>query len=176
MMTCAASVRGQQLEVDREQHDEHQPDPEGRQAETEDRAGHDRLAAEGVRSQPGPQAERNADHHGQEQRHQRQLEGRRHAEQDDADRRLVEHERPAEIAVQRVQQEASILLPQRPVEAERGGRALDLLLGRLGRDQDVDRVADREHADEHEQRHDEEHDHALHQPPDQKDGHVTVQA
>jgi len=40
--------------------------------------------------------------------------------------------------------------------------------GDLGRDQDVDRIADREHADEHQQRHDEEHHDVCIKPPIRK--------
>ena len=73
--------------------------------------------------QPGVQPERDADEHRHQHRGDRQLQRRRHALQDQPQRRLVEHEAAAEIAVQRVAEEQQVLLPQRLIEAERGDDA-----------------------------------------------------
>jgi hypothetical protein len=50
-----------------------------------------------------------------------ELERRRHALQDELERRLAEHERVAEIAAQRVAEEVEVLLVHRQVEARAGG-------------------------------------------------------
>ena len=76
------------------------------------------------RLQPGVEPERQAEHH----RHARMAEkasssvaGRRSTIS--LQRRLVEHEGIAEIAVQRIAEEEEVLLPERLVEAERRGGA-----------------------------------------------------
>ena len=104
----------------------------------------------------------------------RELHRRRHALEDEPERRRRVDERLAEVAVQRAAQEREVLRAQRLVEAERRDRLLALDLVGLRVDQDVDRVADRVDADEHEQRHDEQHDHALHAAADDEDEHGAI--
>ena len=75
------------------------------------------------------------------------------------DRRHVERERAAEVAVQRACRGRSRYCSHSGLSRpERRGRARDLRLVGLRVDQDVDRVADRVDAEEHEQRHDEHDD------------------
>ena len=112
--TSPAPGRRQPAEPDRKDHDEHHALPEIRQAEAEDRSGHDRsrrALVSGLR--PGPQAERDADDQRQGEGHECQFQGRRHAVQDQIDRGLVEHEGPTEVAVQGVPQEGAVLLDER---------------------------------------------------------------
>src|SRR5579862_8423788 len=68
-------------------------------------------------------------------------------------------------------QELPILRPHRLVESERHGRARDFGLVGLRIDQDVDRIADREHADEYQHRHDEQCDYTLQDPADDEYEH-----
>ena len=51
--------------------------------------------------------------------------------------------------MQRIDDEQQVLLPQRLIEAQLRDDAGALRLVRLGRDQDVHRIADDVHADEH---------------------------
>ena len=115
----AAAGGRQPAEPDREDHDQHHPLPEIRQAEAEDRPGHDGLVEGSPGPQAGPQAERNSDDQGQGQGDERQFEGRRHSPEDQVDRGLVEHEGASEVAVQGVPDEGAVLLEERPVQAER---------------------------------------------------------
>ena len=86
-------------------------------------------------------------------------------------RRLVEHEGAAEVALQRLAEEDQVLLPERQVEAERLDRALALDLVGIGADQDLHRVADGVDADEDDDRHRQHDAGGLDQPPEEVDGH-----
>ena len=172
----AAAGAGQPAELHREHHDQHQPDPERRQREAEDAARHDRAADRAVGIQPGIQPQRDAEQNRHQHRGHRQLHRRRHALRDQPQRRLVEHEAAAEIAVQRVVDEQQVLLPQRLIEPERRDDARAFGLVRLGRDQDIDRIADHVHADEHDHRHRKHDEQRLDQPPDQPGCHSVSRA
>ena len=63
-------------------------------------------------------------------------------------------------------EKGEILLVERPVEPVAGDRVEPDLLGDVGADQHVDRVADRVDAGEDQRRHDEHHRQRLHQPLD----------
>jgi hypothetical protein len=63
---------------------------------------------------------------------------------------------------------------QRLVESERFRRAGDLVLVRLGVDEDVDRIADRVHPGEDERRHDEHHQQALADTADEVGEHCVT--
>ncbi len=129
-----------------------------------------------MRPQPGIEPGRYADDDGEDAGGDRQLERRRQPLDDELERRLVEDEGAAEIALEGVAEEEEVLQPERLVEAERRRRACHLGLIGLRVDQDVDRVADGEDADEDEERHDEQHDDALHQAADDENGHVSREA
>ena len=110
----------QQAQLDGEEQDQHQPDPEVRQREAEDRARHDAAAGKdsGLRPASTPSGMPIEDREGEPD--ERELERRRQALQDDLDGRHVVDEGAAEIAVQRVARTKSAeLLVERPVEAER---------------------------------------------------------
>ena len=163
-------------QLDREDQDQHQAQPEIRQREAEDRAGHDRRARASDRGaspaimpsgMPSPTAST--------QRDEGQLERRRHAAEDQVDRRHAVHERAAEIAGERRLDEQPELHPERLVEAEPPDRALALDLVGVGADQDVDRIADRVDADEHQHRHHGDHQQALPEAAEQKGEHVALQ-
>ena len=79
----------------------------------------------------------------------RKFHRRRHTLRDQPERGLVEHETATEIAVHRVVDKQQILLPQRLIQPKRRDDARAFCLVRLGRDQDIDRIADHMHADEH---------------------------
>jgi hypothetical protein len=123
-----------------EHHDEHQSHPEGRQAEAQDRPGHDRAAEEGMRAESGDQPERNPErdreHHGDEG----ELQRRRQLLHDELDGGHVEDERLAQVAGGGAREEGEVLLEDRLVEAEGGGgaRALDFVGLRIH--QELDRV------------------------------------
>jgi len=57
------------------------------------------------------------------------------------------------------------------IEPERGGGARDFGLVGLRVDQDVDRIADREHAGEDQRRHDQQGERALQQTAEDEDEH-----
>ncbi len=149
----AAPGRRQPAEPDREDHHQHHALPEIRQAEAEDRTGHRRLVEETVRPEPGPQTERDAnDERDETAPRSANLQRRRQALEDQLDRRLVEYEGPAEVAMHAFDRKRQILLGQRAVEAEIVDRMVNIGLGGIRRDQNVDRIADGIDADEHEQR------------------------
>ena len=58
--------------------------------------------------------------------HEGELEGRRHAVEDEIDRGLIEHEGATEVAVQGVPEEGAILFDEGLVESERPDRLLPL--------------------------------------------------
>ena len=58
--------------------------------------------------------------------------------------------------LQRAAHEVEVLLPDRPVEAQRADGRLDVLLVHLRIDQQPDRIADHVHAEEHDHRHDDD--------------------
>src|SRR5437879_2708119 len=88
-------------------------------------------------------------------------ERRRHALEDQADRRHVEGEGSPEVPGCGVPDEDEILLEERPVEAQRGGGARDLVLVGLRVDEDVHRVSDGVYTGKHEQRHHRKHAETL---------------
>ena len=88
-------------------------------------------------AEAGVEAERDADHHREQQGCRRIARRRRHALQDHLQGRSAEHEAVAEIAVQS-RQEGEVLLPQRLIETERGDHALAFDLIGVGRDEDID--------------------------------------
>ena len=166
----APAARRQPAELDREQHDHDEADPEGREREAEDRAGHQGLGAGGIRPDAGIEAERHADENRQQHGGDRQFQRCRHPLQDDRQRRLAEDEAAPQIAAQRTGQEREILLPQRPVEPEGGDDAQPLVLCRVGRQKHRDRVSDHVHADEDDDGHRKDDcrrlDHTLGKPAD----------
>ena len=119
-------------------------------------------------------AERDADHDGHGQGGEGQLEGGRHALDDQLERRLVEDEGPAEIAPGRIDEEVPVLLVNRAVEPERPDRRLDIRLIGVGADQRVDRVSDCVDAEEHDERHHQDDDNALHCAANDENGHRTT--
>ena len=72
--------------------------------------------------------------------------------------------------------EVRVLLPDRPVEAERADGGLDVLLVGLRVDQQIDRIADDVDAEEHDHRHDDDDERALHQPAQDEGGHDDSRA
>ena len=110
-------------------------------------------------------------HDRQHERHEGELQRRRHAAQDQVDRRHAVHERAAEIAGERRLDEQPELHPQRLVEAEPLDRPLALDLVGVGADQDVDRIAERVDADEHQRRHHDDHEQALAETAEQECQH-----
>src|SRR5207302_5887513 len=88
-----------------------------------------------------PEPQRNSQQHRDQHRRGRELERRRHALEDQADRRHVEGEGFSEVSHEGVPNEDEILLGERAVETQRGGGARDLVLIGLRVDEDVDRVA-----------------------------------
>ncbi len=160
----AAPGRRQPAQHHREHHDEHQADPERRQAEADDRASHDRPRRKALGLQAGIEPEGDADRHRNDQCRQRQLQGCRHAIDDHTQGRLTEDERSPEIAAQRAAQEVEVLLPHRPVEPQRPDRLLDVLLVHLRVDQQPHGIADDVDAEEDDHRHDGDQRQALQQP------------
>ena len=128
----------------------------------EDRARHDRFRRRGCRAcRPAQRPSGRPSTIAITIARQRELDGRRHALEDEIHRRHVRRERAAELAAERAREEIPVLHRQRLVEPERRGRARDLGLVGLRVDEDVDRVADRVDAREDERRHDEQHERAL---------------
>ncbi len=174
-----AAARGRQARPPRDQvgqqhgedHDQHQPDPEIGQRETQDRAGHDRLAARRVRPQPGIDAHRQTDQQRQDQGRHGQLHGRRHALEDQPHGGLAGQEAFAEVAVQRVAHESQILPPHRLVEAEGDAHGIALDLARIRADHHRHRIADHVDAGEDHRRHHDHDQRGLHQATDDIDQH-----
>jgi len=165
-------VRNDQLHG--KDHDQHQPDPERRQRETEDAACHDRPPEEPVRPHPGVKPERHADHDRQQNGRHRQLHRGRHPFRNEFQGRFVEDETTAQVAVQSADQEGQVLPPQRLVQAEIGDDPSALGLVGLGGDQDVHRIADHVYADEDDDGHRQHNERGLYQAPDQPDQHRTT--
>ena len=109
--------------------------------------------SERTRREPGREAGGNADPDRDDEGDEGELERRRHAAEDQVDRRHAVHEGETEIAGERGFHEQAELHPQWPVEAEPLDRLLAFDLVGLGVDQDVDRIAERVDADEHQRRH-----------------------
>jgi hypothetical protein len=169
----AAPARRQDPQLDGEQEDQHEPDPEVRQREAEDRARHDRAPDKRVRLQPGEHPERNPDEDREHEARQRELEGRRQALQDDVDGGRIVDERAPEIAVQRVPHEHAELPPQGLVKPEALGDGHPLDLVGVGARQDVDRVAYGVDRQEHHRRHHGHDEQRLAEPSDQVDEHPS---
>lgn len=149
-----AAARGRQpAELHREDHDQHQPDPEIRQAEAQYRAGHDGAGADRVVAQAGIQAERHADQHRHDCGGEGKFQRRRHAFDDQVHRRLPEDEGLAEIAAEGRGDENEVLLPHRLVEAKRFGNGLAIQFGCFGAGKNGERVADHVDAGKHQYRH-----------------------
>src|SRR3546814_19872110 len=89
----------------RKEQDQHHALPEIGQAEAEDGACHDRLAADGVGLQAGQHAERHAEEDGDEQRQEGQLQGGRQLGEDEAERVGGMDEASAEVGLRRVRHE-----------------------------------------------------------------------
>jgi hypothetical protein len=119
----------------------------------------------------GDQPERDADADRDDERHEGELQRRRHAAHDQVDRRHAVDERAAEIARKRRLDEQPELHPHRLVEAEPLDRPLALDLIGVGADQDVDRIAERVDADEHQRRHHDDHEQALAETAEQECQH-----
>ena len=73
--------------------------------------------------------------------------------------------------MQGVPDERAVLLDERPVEAKRTNRLLSLGGCRIGRDQDVDRIADGVDAGKDDHRRHEQDEQALGEAADDEDGH-----
>ena len=115
-----------------------------------------------------------AEHDGEDERGESELERRRHAIEDELERGFAVHERIAEVAARGVAEEVKVLLVHRPVEAEALDEAVDLLLRHVVGDQDVHRIADEVHADEDHERHHQDDHQALEDPPDDEDHTISL--
>ena len=78
----------------------------------------------------------------------------------------------AQIAGQRVDEKGPVLIPHGAIQPQGAHGSLIFLRRGQGADENVGRVAHREHSHEYKQRHDEQHDHGLHQTPDEIGKHT----
>ena len=168
-----ASGAGQPTQLHREHHDQHQSHPKTGQRKSQYTAGHDGAAKKTVRLKSRVQPQRHTENHRKQHRGDGEFHRRRHALRDQSQRRFVEHETAAQIAMQRVAEKISVLAPQRLIQAHAGDDAGALGLVGLGRDQDVDRIADDVHADEHDDRHRQDDETGLEQSADGPGDHFA---
>jgi hypothetical protein len=87
--------------------------------------------------------------------------------------RDAEDEGATKIALQKPSREDQVLLPEWPVEAVAGDGLGANPLVRVGRQQDVDRIADRVDADEDQDRHGDHDDDGLEQALDDEAEHAV---
>ena len=130
----------EQPELHAEDDDQHDPQPEGREAEPGGRQDAEQM----VRQAAAPAGREDGERHGQHQRQQdaetQQLDGGHDPLGDHAaDRNLVDH-RGAEIAAAEIHQEVEVLQDQRLVEPELGADARHRLRRRLAAEQRPDRL------------------------------------
>ena len=172
----AAAVGRQPAELHREHHDEHQPDPERRQAEAEDRAGHDRRArrrsrASGPRRRPSGMPSAIAITIATKA--SSSVAGS--LLEDQLDRRDVVDERAAQVAARprctRKIAYCSRIGLSRPSAAVARARSISSACGLTSSSIGI---ADRVDAEEHEERHQRQHEDALPQSADGVGEHGDV--
>ena len=146
----AASRRGQHPEVQREDQDQDDPEPEGRDA-LADEGGHQGEAiGHAVPARGRQDSDRDPHESRQEQCRRRQLERRRQGRQHERQGGLVVPQREAEVPRHGPPQKTHVLQGQRVSEAELFANALDL--GRPGILRDVEQRRIARETEEKEQR------------------------
>ncbi|KAG0773505.1 hypothetical protein G6F22_014823 [Rhizopus arrhizus] len=159
----AAPGGGQPSQPDGEQQDQHHALPEVRQRKAQHGRRHDAAAQVVVAVQAGDEPQRDADHTGQHDGHEDELEGGGDALHDQFDRGDAVHEGRAQVTVQRAPQESGVLLPHGQVQAQAGDHRLAGGLAGFGADQQFDRVAHGVHREEDHDRNGQQHEQTLYQ-------------
>jgi len=159
MQRAARPGRRQPAEVDREEQDQHQPDPELRQRQAEQGEELARTVPEPADPHRGQDAARDADQQRQAHRHHRQQQRVGQALEVELHHRRAIVEGLAEIAGREARHEMPVLLPKRPIEPELAAHGLDVVRAGAGLDQQAHRIA----GDAHEQEDDERQQEQRHQ-------------
>jgi hypothetical protein len=127
--------------MEREDHHQHDPEPEHRHAGAEQRG----EAAEPIEPRVWPSrrqhAQRHPDHGGDQQGGARQHQGGAEALEHVGQHRPAHPQRAPEIAAHHVADPARILHRQRLLEAQIGAEAREILLGGRGAQHDLGRIA-----------------------------------
>ena len=168
------ATRGRQhIELDREDQDEHDPEPEGGHRLPEQR--HDRgdVVDGRVPAHGGHHAGGNGQEQRDEERRSRQLEGRRQALEDERKGGLAVAHGLAEIAAEGAAEESPVLDDERIVEAH-GLPEVPDVFGRGVRGQEQEGGIPRQVQDEeHHEGDAEQHEHRLGEPAEQVDDHAA---
>ncbi len=159
---------GEPPEPEREDHHQHDAEPEDRHAGAEERRHRAQPIEQRVGARRGADAEGDAADGGEEQRargqEQRGLEPLHHLGQ----HRTLHPERAAEIALEDAADPVQILDVERPVEAELGAQAREIFLRGLRSEHHLRRVSRREVQDEEHDQRDAQQDRPQVQEPAQK--------
>jgi hypothetical protein len=126
-------------------------------------------------AQPGIDTQRDAQDDGNDDGREGQLQRRRHAFEDQAQRRAVVDERVPEIALKEIAEKDEVLFVKRSVEAKLGDQSGAFCLRGIGVDQDVHRTADREDPRKDQEGHHERQEQRLHQSADHIDQGTPAQ-
>ncbi len=175
MLQAPPPGRRQQVELNRENQDEHDAQPEGRHrlAEKRDHGGH--VVGERVAAHRGDDAGRNGQAQGDEEPRPRQLEGRGHALEHEIERGLTVPDRLAEVSPEGARQKAPVLHDEGIVEPHHLAEAKDVLGGGVRRQEHEGRIAGQIEDEEHHEGDAEEDEKRLEQPSEQVDLHTPCE-
>lgn len=156
------------MQLDREEHDHQHAHPERGHRQADQR--HDRTdpVEDAARARGGGHAHPDAQQHRPAEGHPGEQEGRGQAFEIDLDHRLPVIDRHAQVAGQRVADEAEVLDQQRLIEAELLAQCVDVGLACARLQQHRDRVAANLAEEEDRQRQDRQRDDGIDQPPQEK--------
>ena len=157
--------------ADREDLDEHQPQPEARHACRHHGEGDDDLVEKRAAPDGGEHADRQRDRHRDEDREQRQEEGRFGARGERLRHRLVQEDRLAEITPEDAADELPVLHDQRRIQPHPRAQLRNVFRGRIRPQHDRCGVARGDPDDDENHRHDEgKHDQHASQPVQKSPG------
>ena len=164
--------RGEPAESDREDPDEHDPQPELRQGLAEQRDDVGRLVDHGSPVCRGDDPERDRDRDAEEHGQPPELEGCRQALQNHLHRGVATPlERCPKVALKRVPEKCEVLLVEGPVQPPVANQRLNLFLGCIVGKKDVHRAARQMREPEDDQRDGEQRDQRLQESDCEKTSH-----
>ena len=162
----AHAPRGQPVEPDGKEVDQHEAEPEAGDGLSEHGPAHPEIVDEGAPMRGREDADGNGDGEGEEERGQSQLEGSGEPLQDETHGVAPVAQRLAEIAAGRAREKAAVLHGQRIVEAEALAKLVDVLGLDIHGQEEKDGIAGQPYQEEDGGEGEEDHERGLGEPRD----------